>query len=481
MSFLKNQNLGSSIILPAIALILGSIALAFVVVFKAPIGGVVVIGIIVGLFVAMLVFKKYSWGLIFLLCFGVYMHHFARLAQTAFPFGVPYDLLIGVTFLSLFASQKRNNLDWSHFGNWVTYAYLIVMGYHLLQVGNPMGSVTAWAVSLRTFGLFLLYIVAYHYFSSLQNIKKITLLYIGIIISVALYGIFQEVVGFMDFEWAYIYETPERYKLYFIGGKMRKFSFLSDPSAYGLYLACGALSTAVLTLALPRWSYKVLFGTATLVILIAMSFSGTRTAYAMVAAGMFFYLLITIRSRKTIIIGILCGALGAIILFGPFNSWQVNRIRSAFYPSEDASMSVRDMKRVEHQPFIKSTPLGGGPYTTASNGSNYAGGHPFAGFDPDSGYLEIALEQGMIGLLLFLFLLSMVMLRGVENYFAIKDPLIKVALLVYLVPFFALTIAHYAQSALNTKPMDMILVLTLGLVSRIPQFRDEKADGLLKY
>lgn len=475
MSFLKHLN--SSVVIPALILIVGSVILASIVVFKAPVGGIAVIGITLGLFASILIFKNYYWGVFFLLFFGVFMHHVSRIAQTAFPFGVPYDLLIGVTFLSLMAGYKKYQPSWTYFSNWITYAYLFVMAFHLLQVVNPQGSFMAWAVSLRTFGLFLLYIVAYQYFSSFENIRNITLVWIGVVVTVALYGIYQEIFGFTNFEWDYIYETPERYKLYFIGGRMRKFSFLSDPSAYGIYLATGGLACTVLTVALRQWSYKILFGTLALIIFVPMTFSGTRTAYAMVVGGMSFYLLLTIRSRKTLAIGVLCAVVGAVILFGPFNSWQINRIRSAFYPSEDASMSVRDGKRIENQPFIQSNPLGAGPYSTASNGSNYHPGNKFAGFDPDGGYLEVALEQGPIGLIIFLFLIIVTLLRGVDSYFLIRDPVMKVSLLVYLVPFFALTIAHYAQSAMNTKPMDMVVILTLALISRSPEFKELKVEN----
>lgn len=480
MSFPKNINIGPSVLLPALILIIGSIAIASIVVFTAPVGGVAVIAITVGLFVSLMVFRKYYWGVVFLLFFGVFMSHLARIAQSGFPFGVPYDILIVVTFLSLLAGHKKNELDWRLFPNWITYAYLLLIGFHLLQVVNPLASTTAYVVSLRTFGLFFLYIVSFHYFSSFKNIQNLTLIWIGVVTSVALYGIYQQIFGFTNFEWDYIYETPERYKLYFIGGTMRKFSFLSDPSAYGIYLACGGLSCTVLTLALPKWSYKILFGILAIVIFVAMTFSGTRTAYAMVGGGVFFYLLMTIRSRKTMLVGILCAIIGAVILFGPFNSWQINRIRSAFYPSEDASMSVRDQKRLEHQPFVQSHPMGGGPYTTSSNGSNYEPGHMFAGFDPDGGYLEVALEQGWIGLLLFLFLIMVTMLRGVNSYFDIRDPIMKISILVYLVPFFALSIAHYAQTAMTTKPMDIVMVVTLGLMSRAPGFKDEKVEHLIK-
>lgn len=481
MSLLKTENSILSAIGAIVLLGLISAGIAYISVFNILIDRFLVVGLILGLFAGLLVLQKYEWGLYMAFSISIFMSWFKRMTYSEFPVGVIYDALIVLAFLSLLISTQRKRLDWKLFGNWITYIYLLLTVLYLIEVINPQGSFTAWVVSLRFHAFFLLYMVFFHLLSDFRTLRKVTLFWIGLAFVVALYGIYQEVFGLTDFEWDFIYATPERYGLYFIWGKLRKFSFLADPSVYGIFMAFSGLSCSVLALALSRWPLKILFGVLAMILFTAMINSGTRTGYAMVAIGLFFYVFITLRSRRTMIIAsiLLVGGLG--VFFGPFHSWELNRIRSTFTPSDDASMDVREEKRLRFQPYVRSNPIGAGLYTTAINGKNYAPGHHLAGFDPDGGYLEIALETGWVGLLLFLLLIIATVLRGIHNYFSIKDPLVRIAVLVYLVPFFALTIAQIAQTAMFSKPLDFLVVMTLGFMARAPQLSAGKKETRLSY
>jgi O-antigen ligase len=220
-----------------------------------------------------------------------------------------------------------------------------------------------------------------------------------------------------------------------------------------------------------KTSYRIALGCLALIMFMAMSYSGTRTAMAMVAVGIVFFIIMTLRNRKTIIAAGALVFFGAIILMGPFYGGTINRIRSTFNPSDDASMAVRDNKRIRLQEYVLSHPIGGGLSTTGQNGKRYSPGHYLAGgWDPDSGYLLTALEMGWIGLIIFQVFFFIVMLRGIKNYFALKDPLLKTLTLTYIVPFLALTVAHFTQDALFQKPINLIVIVTYAIVIKIPSF-----------
>jgi putative inorganic carbon (HCO3(-)) transporter len=132
---------------------------------------------------------------------------------------------------------------------------------------------------------------------------------------------------------------------------------------------------------------------------------------------------------------------------------------------------VRDVKRIRLQQYVQSHPIGGGLYTTGQNGLRYSAGHELAqGWDADSGYLLIGLELGSIGLVLFLVFFFMVMLKGINNYFSINDPLLKTINLVFLVPTMALSVAHFTQDAMFTKPMNLIVIVAYAVILRLPSF-----------
>lgn len=473
MSLLKSENVVSPQLLYVLFLSLGAVLVAYLNVFNPSFNGVVVLASIISLLFAVMVAVKYEYSIYFLFLLGTFMFYIKRIIDISFPLGVFFDVLIVLGFGAMLLN-KKNKLDWSGFMNWITITYLLLIALHLIQFVNPAGAFKAWLVSLRTLTIFLLYIIFFHLFSSLKMLRQVTVFWLGLAMLVALYGIYQEVFGLTEFEWYWVYKEPERYKLYYIWGNMRKFSFLSDPSAYGIFLAFSGLSCLTLSALLKQWPVKILLFVSAIVMFVAMSYSGTRTAYATVAVGIALFIFMTLRSRKTMLFAVALVMGFLFVMFGPFYSWQIERIRSAFQPSDDASMNVRDQKRISNQPYIQAHPIGGGIYTTSFNGSVYAPGHKFAGFDPDSGYLETALETGYVGLFLQLIFIAAVVITGINNYFSIKDPLIRTGILMYLIPFFALSVAHFAQNALFPKPVVIMVIMAVAFMARASQL--EKAE-----
>jgi O-antigen ligase len=324
---------------------------------------------------------------------------------------------------------------------------------------------------MRTNTSILLYVACYQMFRNVKEVKKFTVFWLVIALIVALYGCFQEWVGLTDFEMNWITSNPDRYKLYYIWGNMRKFSFLSDPSSFGLFMAMGGLACIVLAMGPFKAGLRLFLLACAMIMLVSMSYSGTRTAIAMVAVGIVFYIILTLRNKKTMVATAVFVFFGAIVFFGPFYGGTINRIRSTFNPSEDASMEVRDKKRIRLQEYVRSHPIGGGLFTTGVNGVRYSQGHELAqGWDADSGYLLIGLELGSIGLVLFLIFFSLVMIKGINNYFSINDPLLKTLNLSYLVPLMALSVAHFTQDAMFTKPMNLVVIAAYAVIIRIASF-----------
>jgi putative inorganic carbon (hco3(-)) transporter len=433
--------------------------------------GPTIIVTLVGVSLISAVIADFRLGFYALFLMAVFMFYFDRMIGIKFPLGTVYDGLAAFAFAAVFINAKNKN-NWTGFSNSITILFVIITIYQLLQVFNPSAvSKVAWLVAMRGNTSILLYVVCFQLFRSATDIKNFTTCWLLVSMMVALYGFSQEYLGLTDFEYHWVVDNPDRYKLYFIWGKMRKFSFLSDPSAYGLFVAMGALAFFVLAFGPFKPVQRILFAGCSFLSMIAMTFSGTRTAIAMVAAGIVFYIVLTLRSKGTLITMIAVAGIGAVLMFGPFYGGTMNRIRSTFNPSEDASMEVRDMKRVRLQQYVRSHPIGGGLYTTGQNGLRYSAGHPLAeGWDADSGYLLIGLELGYIGLFLFMIFFFLVMVKGINNYFAINDPLLKTFNLVYLIPVMALSVAHFTQDAMLTKPMNLIVIAGYAVLVKIQSF-----------
>jgi hypothetical protein len=324
-----------------------------------------------------------------------------------------------------------------------------------------------------------LFFAFFHLFLSIEEVKKFTILWIVLGTIVGLYGIWQEYIGLSQAELNWVYSNPGRTDLLVIWGHMRKFSLLSDPSAFGLFMAFTSLAAFILALGPYNNLLRLLLGGCGTIMLISMSYSGTRTAIAMVAIGVAFYILVTLRNRKTFIVMIFAGLGCLAILFGPFYGGTMTRIRSTLNPSKDASMNVRDKKRVRLQSYVRTHPFGGGLNTTGMNGLKYSPGHQLAeGWDPDSGYLLTALELGWIGLIIGMAFFLAVIFTGINNYFSINDPLLKNLNLTYLVPFMALSVAHFTQDAMFQKPVYLVIIATYAVVLTIPTFEKRLKNNI---
>jgi putative inorganic carbon (hco3(-)) transporter len=305
-------------------------------------------------------------------------------------------------------------------------------------------------------------------FSSLKDVKRFTGVWVGAALLTGLYGIYQKLFGLTSFESAWLNSSDALVGLYVIWGQLRVFSFLSDPSVYGLFTGASALATMVLALGPFKMGFRITNAVITVILLVAMSYSGTRTALAMVAVGVAFYVTLMIHNRKTFMAGVALIFLGVILLFGPFYGGTMTRLRSTFNASDDPSMAVRDIKRLRFQEYIQTHPIGAGLNTVGRHGARYSPSHPLAGkWDPDSGYLLAALETGWIGLLIFQGLFFLVLLKGINNFFSMTDPVLRTYLLVYIVPFLALSVAHFTQDAMFSKPTNVIIYATYALVIRI--------------
>ncbi|MDH5380473.1 MAG: O-antigen ligase family protein [Cyclobacteriaceae bacterium] len=416
--------------------------------------------------ILLLVLFDYRTGIYLLLLYGAFMFLIDRLLSVDLPLGILFDLLIVLIFFVLIVQLKtRGEFKWK-LNSPITICHILFYIYFTLEALNPNSiSPFGWLSAFRFYFYLLLFYIFIHYFSEVENIKKFTKLWLSIALLAGFYGIFQEIFGLRSFEMKWLYEVPGRYELYFIWGRLRKFSFLSDPSAYGLFMAYSATSVLVLVFGPYKRIYIFLFATTAVIMLVAMSFAGTRTAYAMVMISIVFFIILNIRNRKIIIASLVMGFVFLVLMFGPFYSAPILRMRSTFNVSNDASMGVRDYKRLKFQPYIQSHPFGGGINTAGNSGLRYAKGHPLAGkFDPDSGYLRTGMEMGSIGLFLSLLLNCVVMIQGVANHYNLKDKFLRNINIVFVVPFLGLSVAHFTQDALLQKPLNLLVIGTYALM-----------------
>jgi len=217
--------------------------------------------------------------------------------------------------------------------------------------------------------------------------------------------------------------------------------------------------------------------------IMSMLYSGTRTAYAMIPAGLLFFAILTARKNILITTGIFF-LLGAIIVFGPFkslgplNTNTLERLRSTFNPEEDPSFNVRAQKHEKIQPYILSHPIGGGLGSVGVWGQRFAPHSPLSKFNPDSGFVRVAVELGWIGLLLYLFLMFTVLRVGIQIYYRSNNALIKTYLAGLLTVLYSLIVANYPQQAITMFPTMVIFYIIIAIIVKFKNL--EKSQNLPK-
>lgn len=160
--------------------------------------------------------------------------------------------------------------------------------------------------------------------------------------------------------------------------------------------------------------------------ILGMLYSGTRTANVMLLSGLTLYCLLTFERKGTRRFAFVMGFLLLVILYVPiYSNYSLNRFRSSFMGAKDESFDVRVRARNYIRPYMLSHPFGGGLMTTNNIGLTLNPGHFLAGFQTDSGYLQLALEIGWMGLALQCVMFFMILRQGVGCYFRSSDQDLK--------------------------------------------------------
>jgi len=411
-------------------------------------------------------FWNYRVGIYILLVYIYVMFRVATFVRAVIPFGIVVDLLLFLAIIGMLVQRPAGSLPKGNnnpFRSAIGYAILATFILDMIQMFNPGAndfgnSMTAFR---DTVYLVLFYFLTYRYFERYTSIVNYTFFWIALSFVVALYGLHQEYFGLTEKEWIYLRSDSRRLELYFVWGNVRKWSFLSDPSVFGMLMAFTTIFCFVI--ALRKFSFKVRVGAfiTAVIALVAMTTSGTRTAVGMIPVGVAFYFLMTMNNPKMIVAAGLTGLMFLVYVFGPFYGATQNRIRSTFN-SDDPSLYVRDNKRDALQSYIYRKPFGSGLGMANSISERLT-----VTADTDSGYLRTAIDKGIVGLLVQLTLYCTLMITGIRAYYDSTDPDMKSLLAAYLAAFFALTVAAFYQDVADQKPISFLMIGVFSVVQRL--------------
>ncbi|GEP88890.1 O-antigen ligase like membrane protein [Chitinophaga terrae (ex Kim and Jung 2007)] len=416
--------------------------------------GIALVAGIMGLALCLVCVVNYKLGYYVVVTIGLTVPVLEKLSGNEQNVGVIIDGLLLCTLLGCFIRRgdptikKVQVLKDPLLMSLILYLLVQVMG-----IANPYGhNIAAWVVMIRVFvrGLLFLYL-GLNVFNNMEDIRRFIKFWIAIGTLAGIYACLQQHFGLMPYEKAFIAKFPARFSTTMIQAGIRIFSFMSDAASFGIIMACNVILCTIL-LTTPKYamkpSQKFWLVFAIVFQLLGLGYSGTRTGYVMVPAGLMLFFLANLHNKNTILIAMAFGFLALVVLFGPFHSNPtIVRVRTAFLGKKDESVNVRDRNRHKIQPYIYTHPIGGGLMTTGYNGEVFYPGHELANFMTDNGYLRAILETGWVSIFLlagnFFFLIQI----AIVNYFKLKNDLDKLIMLGIAASMLGMALAEYAQDA----------------------------------
>lgn len=468
-----------------VVILLFSLLSTFLVVKESKTSGLLLIPVILGFSMLVMSLILPNVGYYLILIFAFFVSDIERVFQVeSLTFIV--DLFIFATFIGILLKKIiTRERFWLNANHPIVYVYLIYILYTITQIFNPnIDSVSVSILMLRKWITLLLF-----FYASLQIMKTVNDIYkflqIWLLLAflTALYGCLQTWFGMPQYQLNYIFSNQLLVGLYKLDdGEFRKFSFLGDPKEYGLLLAATVLIPLIFLVNYKLTKLKYLINIILIVILIlGMSYSGTRTANLMLIIGILFFILMTLSNIRALFYLVFFATILAFILYAPiYGNTTINRFRSTLEISSDASMSVRDANRRKIQPYILDHPFGGGLGTTGVLNIKNNPNHPLKGFPTDSGFLQAALEIGWLGLLIQCTVYFIIIKSGIRAFYSLKTSPNKTLVLAATVAIFSYVAAQYSQIAIGDVPGIFLFYGLVSIIIRIPQIEKEEKLRLMQ-
>jgi len=263
-------------------------------------------------------------------------------------------------------------------------------------------------------------------------------------------------------------------------GKLRVFSFYSDAGQFGASQAQTGVVAAIIFLHTKIKQEKIFFGIVAIAGFYGMFISGTRGAMIVPFAGFFLYLVL-IRNVKLVTIGTILGLI--VFVFFKFTTigngvYAINRMRTAFDPN-DKSLQVRLENQQKLKVYLASRPFGGGIGSAGDKAQRWTPSTFLANVATDSWYVMIWAEQGIVGLILHLFILFYILGKG--SYiamFRVRDPALQGKFFALAAGIFGIMAAAYGNGVLGQIPTSMVTYSSMAFLFTAKEISDKYEKGL---
>lgn len=390
-----------------------------------------------------------------------------------FQVGLLMDGILFTTLFALIFNRFYDKIDWTPANKDITFLALIWLGYSVFELVNPEAHSFAASINgVRGISLYMLMVVVFTLLFFDTNLKVDIFLYLWGILSVlaTLKGMMQQFIGVDSYEQAWLDAGGAITHVLF--GKLRIFSFMSDAGQFGAHQAYTAVVLGIIAISETNLRKKIFFAIVAVLGIYGMLLSGTRGAIAVPFAGFGTYFVL--KKNKAVMAA---GFVMIIVMFVFFkyttianNVDQVRRMRTAFDPN-DASLQVRLENQRTLSVYLATRPFGGGLGHAGVKAKKYLPNAFLSNVATDSWFVMIWAEQGVIGLLLHLFILFYIVIKSSYNVmFRIRDPMLKMKMAGLTAGMVGIMVASYGNAVLGSMPTALCIYISMALMMDTEKF-----------
>lgn len=466
--------LGHPLVVAGIVLL--SVMLSYVIAKGGLITAVALIGLLFGLIYFNRLFNHPALGIATLLIFSFTAIGLTRYIRGV-PLGLTIDSILVITFVAVFFKNFNKKVNFDQANRDITYLLFFWFAYAVLELFNPQAlSKSAWFYAMRGMSMYPVLLVPL----VLMLFKRLRYLYMFLYI----WGVFTILGTLKGLQQLYLgLDGGEQFWLdtvgavtHIINGKLRVFSFFSDAGQFGASQGAAGIVGALVAASIKGRGNKIFFFIVGVMGFWGMMLSGTRGAIIVPMVGGIVYLILR-RNLRVLIVG---GAILAIVYVFFAYTWvgesnyQIARMRTAFRPEQDASYQVRLANRAILKVYLADKPFGGGIGSAGNWGLRFSPQGFLANVATDSWYVQVWSEQGIVGLLLHLFILSFIMLKGFYLIMVrVKNVELRGVLGALIAGYAGIMAASYGNGVLGQMPTGALVYLSWSFIFMAQQLDRE--------
>jgi len=415
----------------------------------------------------------------------IVVNYFLQMKNSPMPSGIPLSLWDEMLELTLIAVAIIDLSEESRFGrsvNMMLFSILIWCGFLTLELLNDTCGLginfAAWFTSARLMGLHLVWILLV--FSIYISSPKILINYLRVWAILSLFSVYwtwkQKNIGFTDIERAWLFYGPGQVTHVLNGGSLiRYFSTFNDAASYGCNAAAAAVTFLIVAITSKIKLERIFFLIVSLCVIWGMFQSGTRTSIFSLAAGFIIFIFLSKSFKIAIPFSIFFCAFMAMLIFTDIgnSNQQIRRMRSAF-DRQDASANVRDINKAAIKKYLRDAPWGLGIANTQANIPANNKYRKLSETPPDSEYVYIWMQTGIIGISVFVLCIIMMFIGACYVVmFKLNSPSLVGIGGGLCSAFIAMQLGGYGNQVLFQYPNGVLFFGGLAIVYILPYLEPE--------